>query len=132
MRHMGYTFEELQEKINGIVELLPLTVESMNRMKNIQLNEERAIEFATKALTARFKEDEIKHITIDFKELLKPTRKEDEGDDLWSVFNVIQEKIIDGNFNYNMGSKSRKARRIKNFQQDLKVNEQLFELVTTT
>jgi hypothetical protein len=128
MRHMGYTFEELQEKINGIVELLPLTVESMNRMKNIQLNEERAIEFATKALTARFKEDEIKHITIDFKELLKPTRKEDEGDDLWSVFNVIQEKIIDGNFNYNMGSKSRKARQIKNFQQDLKVNEQLFEL----
>jgi hypothetical protein len=128
MRHMGYTFEELKEKINGIVEQLPLTVEFMNKMKNIQLNEKLAEEFATKALATRFKEEEIQHITVDIKELLKPTRKEDTGTDLWSVFNIIQEKIIDGDFNYNIGSKSRKARRIKNFQQDLKVNEQLFEL----
>jgi hypothetical protein len=128
MRHIGYTFEELQTRIREMVERLPLTVESMNKMKNIQLSEKESELFATKALTTRFKEDEIKHITIDIKELLKPTRKEDEGNDLWSVFNVIQEKIIDGNFNYNMGSKSRKARQIKNFNQDLKVNKELFEL----
>ena len=40
MRHMGYTFEELQSQIREMVEQLPLTVESMNRMKQIQLNEE--------------------------------------------------------------------------------------------
>jgi hypothetical protein len=61
-------------------------------------------------------------------ELLKPTRREDRGTDLWSVFNVVQEKIIDGDFTYQTGSKTRKARRIKNFSQDLKVNKQLFEL----
>ena len=125
---MGYTFEALQEKINGIVEQLPLTVESMNKMKQIQLSEEQSIDLATKALSTRFTESDLQYITVDIMELLKPTRIEDNGTDLWSVFNVIQEKIIDGDFNYNMGNKSRKARQIKNFQQDIKVNKELFAL----
>jgi hypothetical protein len=128
LRHMGYTFEQLQEKIKGVVEALPLTVETMNKMKQVTLDGKQAIEFAIKALSTRFEEDELTRITIDAKELLKPTRKEDEGTDLWTIFNIIQEKLIDGNFSYNAGSKNRKARRIKNFQQDIKVNEKLWEL----
>jgi hypothetical protein len=128
MRHMGYTFEELQAQIRVMVEQLPLTVESMNKMKSIQLDEKQAVEFALKALATRFNEDEMKRIKVDAKELLKPVRKEDEGSDLWSVFNVIQEKILDGDFNYVSGSKSRKARKIKNFNQDLKVNKELFAM----
>jgi hypothetical protein len=126
MRHLGYTFEELQVKIREMVERLPLTVESMNKMKSIQLDEKQAVEFALKALATRFNEDEMKRITVDAKELLKPVRKEDEGSDLWSIFNVVQEKILDGDFNYVAGNRSRKARRIKNFNQDLKVNKELF------
>jgi hypothetical protein len=128
MRHLGYTFEELQVKIREMVERLPLTVESMNKMKGIQLNEKQAVEFALKALATRFNEDEMKRITVDAKELLKPVRKEDEGSDLWSIFNVIQEKLIEGDFNYVAGNKSRKARKIKNFNQDLKVNKELFAM----
>jgi len=128
LRHMGYTFEELQAKIKEMVERLPLTVESMNKMKQIQLDEEKAIELATRALATRFTEEEMTRITVDAKLLLEPTRPEDKGNDLWSIFNVIQEKIIEGDFSYNAGSKSRKARRIKNFNQDLKVNKELFEL----
>jgi hypothetical protein len=128
MRHMGYTFEELQTRIHGMVERLPLTVESMNKMKTVVLEEEQAVDLATRALLTRFNEDEMTRITVDVMELLKPTRREDRGTDLWSVFNVVQEKIIDGDFTYQTGSKTRKARRIKNFNQDLKVNKQLFEL----
>ena len=128
LRHMGYTFEELQAKIKEMVERLPLTVESMNKMKQIQLDEEQAVELATRALATRFTEEEMTRITIDAKLLLEPTRPEDKGTDLWSIFNVIQEKIIEGDFNYNACNKSRKARRIKNFNQDLKVNKELFEL----
>jgi hypothetical protein len=54
IRHMGYTFEELQTQIRAMVELLPLTVESMNKMKQIRLNEEQMVEFATRALETRF------------------------------------------------------------------------------
>jgi hypothetical protein len=128
MRHMGYTFEELQEQIKGMVERLPLTVESMNKMKQIEMSQEAAIEFAQKAIAARFNENEIENISVDVNQLLTPTRKEDEGNDLWSVFNVIQEKILEGDFNYTFGVKVRKARKIKNFNQDLKINKELFNL----
>ena len=128
MRHMGYTFEELQEQIKGMVERLPLTVESMNKMKQIEMSQDAAIEFARKAIATRFKENEIENASIDINQLLAPTRKEDEGNDLWSVFNVVQEKILEGDFNYTFGVKLRKARKIKNFNQDLKINKELFNL----
>ena len=128
MRHMGYSFEELQVQIRGLVEKLPLTVESMNKMKSIELEQEKAVEFANKALKTRFPEEELKRIKININELLTPVRKEDYGSDLWSVFNVVQEKIIDGDFEYIIGSKVRKARQIKNFKQDQKINKELFDL----
>jgi hypothetical protein len=128
MRHMGYTFEELQVQIREMVEQLPLTVESMNKMKEIKLNEEQAKELAKKALTTRFTEDQVEEMNINLDELLAPTRKEDEGSDLWSVFNVIQEKILDGSFSYMTGAKIRKARKVKNFKQDMEINQKLFAM----
>ena len=62
------------------------------------------------------------------KELTTPVRKEDQGSDLWSVFNVVQEKIIEGDFEYRAGGKVRKAREIKNFKQDMKINKELFDV----
>ena len=128
MRHMGYSFEELQIKIKEMVEKLPLTVESMNKMQATELGQNQAIAFAKKAITTRFKDDELKRIKIDFKDLLTPTRDEDKGKDLWSVFNVVQEKIIDGDFAYKVAGKLRKARQIKNFKQDQKINKELFDV----
>jgi len=128
MRHMGYTFEDLQKNIREMVEKLPLTVESMNKMKQVELTPEQTIEFAQKSLAARFSQDEIDNIEVDFDELLEPTRSEDRGNDLWSVFNVVQEKLIHGMFNYKYGVKVRKARKIRNFKQDLVINEKLFDV----
>lgn len=125
---MGYTFEELQVKIKEMVERLPLTVESMNKMKATEIKEKEALKFAKKALTTRFTEDQIKVFKIDLKELIKPVRKEDQGNDVWSLYNVVQEKIITGDFEYTTGTKARKAREIKNFNQDLKVNKELFAM----
>ena len=65
---------------------------------------------------------------MDIKDILTPVRVEDSGKDLWSIFNVVQEKVIDGDFTYIAGGKVRKARQIKNFRQDQKVNKELFEL----
>lgn len=128
MRHMGYTFEELQKQIRAMVEQLPLTVESMNKMKQIQLDEEQAKAFAKKALTTRFEEDQVEAMNFNLDELLEPTRPEDKGNDLWSVFNVIQEKILDGDFTYMSGARIRKARKVKNFKQDLEINQKLFAM----
>lgn len=131
IRHYGYKFENLKETITNIVEKLPLTVASMNKFKQIQLNEEQILKLAKDALNIRFGETEMNRITVDWTEFVKPTRREDEGTDLWSVFNVVQEKVLDGDFNYVAGNKSRKARKIKNFSQDMELNSRLYELATT-
>jgi hypothetical protein len=127
IRHMGYSFEELQKVIREMVEKLPLTVEALNKLRLIELNQEAALDFAKKALEIRFK-DEIENIEINLEELLTPTRVEDKGTDLWSTYNVVQEKLINGLFNYKCGIKIRKARKIKNFQQDIKLNTELYNL----
>jgi len=128
IRHMGYDFEELQKQINEMVEKLPLTVESMNKMIDTKMEEKAILDFAKNMLAVRFPEEELKRITIDMDEFITPVRPEDKGDDLWSVFNVIQEKIIEGDFDYTIGTKHRKARQIKNFKQDMDLNSKMFDV----
>ena len=128
MRHMGYTFEDLQVLLKDMVEKLPLTVESMNKMKAQEMAEEEILQFAKDAINTRFSKQEMKRIEIDYKALVQPVRKEDYGTDLWSVFNVVQEKIVTGDFDYRAGGKARKAREIKNFKQDMKINKELFNV----
>ena len=127
IRHMGYDFSELRNTITALVETLPLTVESMNKLKAKQLDEKQKVEFAIDALALRL--DGYDYVeTVNIEQLLAPTRNEDKGDDVWSVYNVIQEKVIAGDFEYSTGNKIRKARTIKNFKQDTEINEKLFDL----
>ena len=128
IRHYGYDFEELEKTINAMVEKLPLTVESMNRFKTTVLNSNQMLDFAKRALNSRFTDSELEHITIDLNDLLTPSREEDKGNDMWSVFNTVQEKLTHGLFNYGYGSKNRKARKIKNFNKDMELNNKLYQL----
>ena len=100
----------------------------MNQFKKKQLRKEQIAEFAKKAAAIRFGAEQLENITIDFDDLVTPTRPEDNGNDLWSVFNVVQEKLVHGMFEYTSGTKLRKARKIKNFKQDLDLNAKLYEL----
>jgi len=132
IRHMGYDFEALRETIGEMVEKLPLTVESMNKFKGTELTQPQKYDLARRAIATRFKLQKDQKVDqvykIDLDEVLRPVRKEDAGDDLWSVFNLVQEKVVEGDFEYISGVKMRKARKIKNFKQDLDVNQKLFEI----
>lgn len=135
VRHMGYSFEEIQKVVMELVEQLPLTIEIMNKFKNTTLTDEQKHKLAKEAIATRFPKldesrDIIKAYQIDLDEILKPMRDEDQGNDLWNVFNVIQEKVIDGEFEYISGVTMRKARRIKNFKQDMKLNKKLYEIAS--
>ena len=130
IRHFGYDFNELQKTITAMVEKLPLTVESMNKFKQTKLTEAQILKFAKDALEARFGESELKRVTIDYNDFVTATRKEDEGNDLWSVFNRVQEKVVNGDFMYSFSTKTRKARKIKNFNQDIILNSKLYELAS--
>ena len=125
---MGYDFETLQGIIKEMVSNLDLTVESMNKMKATELSEDQTLELAKLMLETRIKDTNNTFTDQSIKDVLIPQRKEDKGFGLWEVFNRVQENIIEGNFEYNtIGGKSRQARVIKNFKQDMKVNSKMFE-----
>jgi len=127
MRHMGYTFEDLQGLIKDMVKKLPLTVDSMNKMKAVELEEEQMFNLAKDLLDIRITGTENTYPKEAIEEVLNVQRKKDEGNMLWEVFNRIQENIIEGNFEYiTKGGKKRQARIIKNFKQDMDVNKKMF------
>jgi hypothetical protein len=126
IRHKGYSFQELKKTVMELVEELPVTVETLNKFREVVLSDEQKHELAMKAIGIRFGENGAE---VDVQEILKPTRKEDEGSDLWTVFNVIQEKMVRGKFKYKtIKGRNKTARTIKNFNRDVKLNEELYQL----
>ena len=137
IRHINYDFEELRKVVAQAVEATKKNVEVMNVMLKTELSEEQKADFATKAVAIRkgIKENEKKPILSDdeVKEILEPVRKEDEGNDLWSVYNVLQEKMMKGDFHFGKTKlgKNRKARPITGAAKDIEVNQRLFETASS-
>jgi hypothetical protein len=138
IKHKGYTFNELRDVVAQAVKDLPNKVKVMNDMKNRTLTQEEKNKLALDAMLIRagieIGSDKAKKFNYDeetIEDILDPKREEDKGDDLWKVFNVIQEKITQGEFHAALkGAKVRKVRKIKSFEKDIKVNKELFKLAT--
>lgn len=131
IRHIYYTFEELRKTVETIIAALPGYVERMTRMANIELSKEQKQEFARKALGIRknipFEEVKVDEETIE--DILTPVRKEDEGNSLWNVYNVLQEKITKGGyFEAREGKKARKVRKINSFIKDMYMSQKIDEV----
>ena len=139
IKHKGYTFAELRDVITTAVKDLPNKVQVLNDMKSRILTQDEKNKLALDAMLVRagikLDSDKAKKFIYDnetIEDILEPKRKEDEGDDLWRVFNVVQEKITQGEFHAALkGAKVRKVRKIKSFEKDLKVNKDLFQLATS-
>ena len=131
--HKGYSFEAVQEMVEGFIATIDETMTRITAMKRTQLDKDQMTEFAKQAALLRFtsksyNEDNIdKVVYID--ELLEATRDEDNGNAVWEVFNRVQERLVGGNYHYKgTKDKPRKARPIKNFKQNFAVNEKLSTL----
>jgi len=132
VRHMGYDFETLQGVIKNIITNLDLTVESMNKMKETELNEEQVFKFAKSLLTLRVRDGKNTFGDDAVLDVLQTQRKEDNGFGLWETFNRVQENIVEGNFKYlTPKGKLRQARPIKNFRQDMDINAKMYEQALT-
>ena len=137
--HKGYSFEAVQKLVKEFEETISEVINKITAMKQVQLTKEQQIEFAKKAALLRFtaksyNEDNIADV-VDLDGLLNVERKEDKGNGLYEVFNRVQESLVKGKYLYASsgkvnaeGTKTRKARPIKNFKQSIDVNKKLSEL----
>jgi hypothetical protein len=98
-------------------------MEEFNKLKERSLSPAEAMVLATQAANVRFG----KGHRIDVSQLLNVVRDEDKGEDVWTVFNRIQEnltqphRITDHLGNIMNG--------VTNIEEDTRINKELFELV---
>lgn len=129
IKHKGYTFEELQTVVAQAVADLPNKIQILNKMQARMLTPEEQRQLALDAMALRSTNPDAKYDEASIAEVLASTRKEDEGDSLWLVFNRVQESIINGGYSAALrGAKVRKVKKIKSFERDLQVNQDLFKL----
>ena len=137
--HKGYSFEAIRELVNEFNVTVDEVLSKVTAMKKVELTKDQQIEFAKQAALLRFtaksyNEDNIADV-VDLDGLLNVERKEDKGNGLYEVFNRVQESLVQGKYLYASdgkvnaeGTKTRKARPIKNFKQSIDVNKKLSEL----
>lgn len=132
--HVKYDFETLREVVAKAINEVPNIVCTMNTMRNTTLNENEKKELATAVVKIRKEIEDDKKFEIDeqtIMDILNPVREADKGDDLWSVFNVCQEKLIKGGFHsLDKNDKSRKQRGITSIKKDVEYNQRLWEVAT--
>lgn len=136
VRHINYSFEELRKVVASAIQSVAENVTVMNEMQERELSQAEKYQFAEKALRIRNGLDDNEKMDVtqeDLDDILTPERKEDEGNSLWAVFNVLQEKMIKGNYQMKSptNGRLRKARAIKGIAKDIEINQGLFMAAST-
>ena len=99
---------------------------NINKFKTTILDEKSKKQFARLALKTRWSAG---NDSIDMESLLRPTRIADEGNELWKVYNVVQEKLIGGGIIYNLpNGRQQTARALTNIDKRIDVNKKLWSL----
>lgn len=135
IRHNGNTYDNLNQGIVMALESAAKLTDLINRMKQVQLSVEEQNEFANNAVKLLTPKDTLQVMH----HLLKRQRQEDTGNDLWSVFNVVQENGVRGHsIGYtlrsvdNQGKESVRAMNVRaikaNTARDADFNQGLFDV----
>lgn len=130
IRHINYDFEELRRIVASAIEQVPGIVSTMNEMRTIMLTDEQKTALATEVVKIR-KGIEDEDYIVDaevVEDILTPVRNEDNGNDLWTIFNICQEKMIKGGFGFRGATnKLRKQRGITSIKKDMDFNQRLWQ-----
>lgn len=93
-KHIGLSIENVQDALLNLTDSLPRIANSMQQMSETVLDESQQLILADQAREARWGKDS----SIDSRLLLSASRTADIGNDLWRVFNRVQENTIRGGF----------------------------------
>ena len=139
VRHMGTKFSEVKHMITDITKKLPTVFSAIDRFEHVILKDNAQEEFAMRAFAIRFPEYiDVKTNQVDYakvqknvnvNDILKAVRPEDNGADLWRVYNRVQEHLIGGGFQHiGQTNKAKATRPITNIRMNMLVNKGLWTL----
>ena len=141
-RHINIDRAELMEILSEAAEQYRTVGLHIGQMQDRMLNEDEMEEFAMKALSLREptrfldKEKKINFDTItesmDPREMLVPVRPQDNSKDLWTAFNLIQERSVKGLYE-RTSPKGKKSSPIEitNAARNLTFNRNLWSIAET-
>lgn len=131
IRHINYDFEELRKIVASAIAQVPNIVNTMNDMRNVMLTDEQKTALATEVVKIRKGVEDDENYVVDaevVEDILTPVRNEDNGNDLWTIFNICQEKMIKGGFGFRGATnKLRKQRGITSIKKDMDFNQRLWQ-----
>lgn len=139
LRHMGVNFEELKSLVEIITNQYNIMSHRLDDMFNTKLTTDQQEEYAIRAIATRephmfINSDgtvNIGKITeiVNPKQILTPMRGEDKSEDLWTTFNVVQERLVKGFFDRKTPSgRKTNPRGISNATRHTNFNIKLWEL----
>ena len=128
VRHQRFDLDDVKRLTESFAGKLPKIEGSVNRMMEREMTTDEKIDFVRKSAEIRFSKEKVLN-DMEIVGLLSPKRTEDEGDDLWKVFNVVQEKFVRGGMEYSSPNGRRtKLRGLQNIMAVNQVNTKLWEL----
>ena len=128
VRHQRFDLDEVKRLTESFAGKLPKIEGSVTRMMEREMSTDEKIDFVRKSAEIRFNKEKVLN-NLEIVGLLTPNRAEDEGDDMWKVFNVVQEKFVRGGMEYSSPNGRRtKLRGLQNIMAVNQVNTKLWEL----
>ena len=127
--HMQYVKQQAAQICSSIIKTAPALLGTVEDMKKIELDNNDMAFFAEKAKTLRFPKPDL----IANELILRPRRNADEGTNLWTVYNVLQENLIKGGTPYQMKDvngtvRNGHVRAIKNINDTIRINQGLWAI----
>ena len=128
LRHQRFDLDEVKQLTESFAERLPIIQSSVDRMMTKVLTTPEKIQFVKQAINTRWKTGTVP-ATLDVMAIMYPKREEDKKNDLWTVFNVVQENFIRGGLEYT-SSRGRKtsSKGLKSIMAVNQVNTKLWDL----
>jgi hypothetical protein len=130
--HKGFKKEDILNVVSQTTEKIPMVVGKVQGMMGKVLTPNQQYDFAQRVADYRWGEDKM----VDVNQMLQIRRNEDAGNDLWSVFNRVQENLLQGGIltvtpKDNGKVRNSRSRAIRSIDQNLEVNKMLWTLSET-
>jgi hypothetical protein len=130
--HLGNNFDrKVDEILERFVAKLPEVISLVRQMKSVEVDSRLKARIAMECV--KFAHNGEKDI-VDIESVMRVRRSLDKATNLYTVFNVIQENILRGKYQYRKHVEktdqyvTRKARAIKSIDRARKVNQHCFEV----